>query len=102
MSTTANPSSSNYTNPDRPRASVGTPYLVAYFAAVIGALLSSAVLGSPGLGVHGPWFFVGLLALGCALGRAGMTQTAAPAPAMASESSDAPVRTRVLVKDPES
>jgi hypothetical protein len=97
MSATPNPSSSNRANTDRTRASVGTPYLVAYFATAIGAFVGSAVLGSPGLGVHGPWLFVGLLAVGCALSRAGVTPEPATAPA--SEPVDVRGRSLVLVKD---
>lgn len=100
MSTTAHPSSRDRAATHRTAEYVRTPYLIAYFAAVIGAFLASAVLGAHDLGAHGPWLFVALLAVGCALSRAGETPARATVPA--DEPGDVPVRSLVLVKNPES
>jgi hypothetical protein len=100
MSTTANPSSSNRTITDRTTESVRTPYLIAYLVAVIGGFLASAALDFHDLGVQGPWFFVALLAVGCALSRAGVTPAAATAGS--SEPGGVPVRSLALVRNPES
>jgi hypothetical protein len=57
--------------------SVGTLELVAYFATVIGVFLAMAVVGGPGAEAVEAWFFVGLLAFGYALSRAGSPTPAA-------------------------
>jgi hypothetical protein len=60
-------------------ASVRTPAVIAYFAAVIGLFLVSAVLDSRGFGAQEVWLFVALLTGGYALSRVG-TPAAAVTP----------------------
>lgn len=60
-------------------ASVRTPAVIAYFAAVIALFLVSAVLDSRGFGAQEVWLFVALLTGGYALSRAGTPAAAVAA-----------------------
>jgi hypothetical protein len=84
MSMTGNTLKHNHRPPTRqparaPEASVRTPVVIAYFAAVIGVFLVSAVVGSRGFGTQEVWFFVALLTGGYALSRTGVPAAAATA-----------------------
>jgi hypothetical protein len=82
MSMTGNTLKRNHQAPTRrptrtTEASVRIPAVIAYFAAVIGLFLVSAVVDARGFGSQEVWLFVALLTGGYALSRAGTPAAAA-------------------------